>query len=664
MAEPQVAPYGAWASPITTDLITAGRVALELPMVDGGDIYWLEGRATNQGRVTLVRRTNEGQVDDITGTDFNVRTRVHEYGGGAYTVADGIAYCSNFDDNRVYHIPVKNVAAQGEQRFAPTDSKPDAAPQPLTSDSALRYADLLLDRQRGRLICVREDHRDESHEAINTIVSLPLTSEGEGQVLLSGNDFYSSPRLSPDGARFAWLTWNHPNMPWDGNELWVGEVAADGSIANPRLVAGGESESIFQPEWSPDGNLYFVSDRSGWWNIYRRTNRGDKPVAVMAAEFGKPQWVFGMATYGFASATEIICVVSQNGSDQLMRLDTRNGQLAAIALPYTSISSPVVAGGRVLFIGAGPQRAAELVSLDLASGQLEILRHSSTVKVDPGYLSVPQPIEFPTENGLTAHALFYPPYNRDYTAPAGELPPLVVRSHGGPTSAASSAFNLNIQYFTSRGLAVLDVNYGGSAGYGREYRQRLEGQWGVVDVDDCVNGARYLVEHGLADGNRLAITGGSAGGYTTLCAVTFRDTFKAGASLFGIGDLETFVHDTHKFESRYLERLVGPYPAQRDIYRQRSAINYPERISCPLIIFQGLDDKVVPPNQAETMVAALKAKGLPYAYVAYEGEGHGFRRAANIKHALESELYFYSRVLGFPLADPIEPVKIEGLGDN
>ncbi len=644
MAKAQVAPYGAWASPITTDLIVAGQVGLGGPLVDGAAIYWLEGRAVNKGKSTLVRRAADGQIGDVTDPDFNVRTRVHEYGGGAYAVADGVAYCSNFDDNHIYRLTA------------------NAKPVPLTSDSALRYADLLVDRQRGRLICVREDHRNEGQEAINTMVSLPLDgSSSDGQVLLSGNDFYSSPRLSPDGTQFSWLTWNHPNMPWDGSELWVGDVADDGSIVNPKLVAGGEGESIVQPEWSPDGTLYFVSDRNGWWNIYLRVDGSDKALAQMAAEFAKPQWTFGQTNYAFASAGEVICIVSQNGSDRLMRLDTQIGKLTPIATPYSSIGGLVVANGKALMLGGAPTRGWELASLDLASGQLETIRRSSNVELDPDFLSVAQPIEFPTENGLTAHALFYPPTNRAYTAPAGDLPPLVVHSHGGPTGAAGSALNLGIQYFTSRGLAYLDVNYGGSTGYGRAYRQRLEEQWGVVDVDDCVNGARYLVQRGLVDGNRLAITGGSAGGYTTLCAVTFRDTFKAGASHFGIGDLETFVTDTHKFESRYVERLVGRYPEQIERYRERSAIHFPERISCPLIIFQGLDDKVVPPNQAQTMVAALKANGLPHAYLAYEGEGHGFRRAENIKQALESELYFYSRILGFSLADAVAPVEIAGM---
>ncbi len=643
MAKAQVAPYGAWASPITTDLIVAGQVGLGGPMIDGGSFYWLEGRAVNKGRSTLVRHAADGQVDDVTDSDFNVRTRVHEYGGGSYTVADGVAYCSNFDDNHIYRLAA------------------NAKPEPLTSDSSLRYADLIVDCKRGRLICVREDHRNEGQEAINTMVSLPLDGNSDGQVLLSGNDFYSSPRLSPDGSRFAWLTWNHPNMPWDGTELWVGELAADGSIINPKLVAGGEGESIVQPEWAADGTLYFISDRNGWWNIYQRVDGSDKPLVMMQAEFAKPQWSFGQSNYAFASADEIICIVSQNGIDRLMRLDTHNGQLTSITTPYTSIGGLIVEGGKALMVGGAPTRGWELASLDLANSHLETIRRSSNVQLDPDYISVAQPIEFPTENGLTAHALFYPPTNRDYAAPAGELPPLVVHSHGGPTGAAISALNLGIQYYTSRGLAYLDVNYGGSTGYGRAYRQRLEEQWGVVDVDDCVNGARYLVQRELVDGNRLAITGGSAGGYTTLCAVTFRDTFKAGASHFGIGDLETFVNDTHKFESRYVERLVGRYPEQIERYRERSAIHFPERISCPLIIFQGLDDKIVPPNQAQTMVAALKEKGLPHAYLAYEGEGHGFRRAENIKHALESELYFYSRIFGFTLADAVTPVEIAGM---
>jgi dipeptidyl aminopeptidase/acylaminoacyl peptidase len=643
MPEPKAAPYGSWKSPITSDLIVSETIGLGEIRLDGEDIYWTEMRPSESGRYVIARRTPDGRITDVTPPLFNARTRVHEYGGGAGTVADGTIYFSNFADQRLYR------------------HDPNSAPRALTPDKDLRYADGVIDRRRNRMICVREDHTSAGREAVTTLVSLDLENGGEGQALVSGHDFYSSPRLSPDGSRLAWLAWNHPNMPWDGTELWIGEINADGSLGRTERVAGGVDESIFQPEWSPDGALYFVSDRTGWWNLYRRGDGRIEPLCEMEAEVGKPQWSFGASTYAIESAARLICTYNERGTWRLASLDTTTCRLEPIEVSYTEINSLRAAPGRALFIGGSPTEPASVVQLDLDTRQIDVLRRSSNGTIDPGYLSIPQAIEFPTENGLTAHGFFYAPKNRDYTALPGERPPLLVKSHGGPTAATSTTLNLGIQYWTSRGIAVLDVNYGGSTGYGRAYRERLNGRWGIVDVDDCVNGARYLVERGLVDGNRLAIDGGSAGGYTTLCALTFRDIFKAGASYYGVSDLEALTEDTHKFESRYSDRLVGPYPQRRDLYYQRSPINFTDRLSCPVILLQGLEDKIVPPNQAELMVAALRAKGLPVAYLPFEGEQHGFRRAENIKRALDAELYFYSKIFGFELADPVEPVPIENL---
>jgi len=644
MSGPIVAPYGAWRSPITADLIVAGTVRLGQIALDGADVYWNEGRPTEGGRNVIVRRTPDGRTADVTPAPFNARTRVHEYGGGEYLVHDGVVYFANFADQRLYR----------QER--------GAAPQPITPAAALRYADAVMDAPRGRLICVREDHTAADREAINALVGVRAGGdEGGGQVLVSGADFYASPRLSPDGRRLAWLAWNHPNMPWDGCELWVADVQPDGALAGATLVAGGPAESIFQPEWSADGTLHFVSDRTGWWNLYRWRDGRVEPLCEMAAEFGLPQWVFGMSTYAFIAADRIACAYTQGGVWHLALLDTTTKAFTPLDLPYTEIGGVRGGNGCAVFTAASPTAAAAIVRLDLSTGQIEVLRRSSQVTVDAGYLSVPQPIEFPTEGGLTAHALYYPPTNRDYRAPEGERPPLLVLSHGGPTGATSSALSLGLQFWTSRGFAVVDVNYGGSTGYGRAYRERLNGRWGIVDVDDCVNAARYLAGRGLADANRLAIRGGSAGGYTTLAALTFRDVFKAGASHFGVSDLEALATDTHKFESRYLDRLVGPYPERRDLYVARSPIHFTERLATPLILFQGLEDRVVPPDQAEKMFAAVKAKGLPVAYVPFAGEQHGFRKAENIKRALEAELYFYARIFGFEPADEIEPVPIENL---
>ena len=647
MTEPRVAPYGSWKSPITSDLIVAGTVGLGQIALDGPDVYWVEQRPFEGGRNVVVRRTPDGRTADVTPPPFNARTRVHEYGGGAFAVADGVVCFASYDDQRLYR------------------QDPGQAPWPITPAAELRYADGVVDRRRGRMVCVREDHTVPEREAVNALVSLDLDGRDDAQVLASGYDFYSSPRLSPDGSRLAWLAWRHPNMPWDGAELWVGELTADGTIASVTLVAGGATggneESIFQPEWSPDGILYFVSDRTGWWNLYRWLDGRVEPLCPMAAEFGRPQWVFGLSTYAFESASRIVCTYAEQGTWRLATLDTATLRLTPLDLPYTEVREVRALPGRAVLGVGSPTESSSIVALDLATGRVEYLRRSSEVAVDAGYLSVPQAVEFPTEHGLTAHALYYAPRNRDYEAPAGELPPLLVKSHGGPTSATSTTLRLEIQYWTSRGIAVLDVNYGGSTGYGRAYRQRLNGQWGIVDVDDCVNGARYLVERGEVDGNRLCISGGSAGGYTTLAALTFRRTFKAGASYYGVSDLEALAKDTHKFESRYLDSMVGPYPARRDLYVARSPISHVDQLACPVVFFQGLEDKVVPPDQAERMVEALRAKGLPVAYVAFEGEQHGFRRAEHIKRSLDGELYFYSKVFGFELAEPIEPLPIENL---
>jgi dipeptidyl aminopeptidase/acylaminoacyl peptidase len=642
MVQKKIAPYGSWKSPITADVVAAGEVGLEQVRLDGDDVYWIERRSQEGGRKVIVRCSSDRHVTNITPVGFNARTRVHEYGGGDYAVLGRMIIFSNFADQRLYL-----------QRLGPE-------PRPLTPAADLRYADGVINRDRKLLFCVREDHTGQS-EAINTLVSIDLMEGGAGRVLVSGNDFYSSPRLSPDGSHLAWLTWNHPNMPWDGTELWVGTLSEDGWVREVTHVAGGVNESIFQPEWSPEGTLYFVSDRTGWWNLYRWWNNKIEPLYPMDAEFGQPQWVFASSLYGFASERRIVCRYIKDGRDHLAILDTVTRALDETELSFTAISQVCAAGDRVVFIGSSSTEPTSIVSLDLMTKKVEVLRRSRETDVDAGYLANPRAIEFPTESGLTAHGYFYPPQNRDYAGPADEKPPLLIMSHGGPTSASSASLKYAIQYWTSRGIAVLDVNYGGSSGYGRLYRQRLKGKWGIVDVDDCVNGARYLVAHGDVDGNRLAIRGGSAGGYTTLCALTFRNVFKAGASHYGISDLEALARDTHKFESRYLDSLIGPYPERRDLYLERSPIHFTERLNCPMILFQGLEDKVVPPNQAERMVEAVRAKNLPVAYLTFEGEQHGFRKAENIKRVLEAELYFYSKVFGFEVADPIEPVKIQNI---
>ncbi|MDQ6879851.1 MAG: S9 family peptidase [Candidatus Dormibacteraeota bacterium] len=637
-----IAPYGAWASTITIDVLLNGAVVLKrsMPRWDGDDLYWTELRPTEAGRLVIVRRSG-GAVTDVTPEGYNARTRVHEYGGGQYAVSGGTVWFTNFSDQRLYR----------QER--------DADPVPITPDADIRHADLLVDPSRGRIFSVREDHSTGAAEPVNTLVAVDWQGRREAVTVAEGNDFYSSPRLSPGGDRLAWLTWNHPNMPWDGTELWVGELDTEGRVKSARQVAGGRSESIYQPEWSPAGELYFVSDRNDWWNLYRIRGETEDPVCRRAAEFGAPQWNFGMTSYAFLDGAEIVCLYSETGGTKLGRVDTREGTIKQIDLLYTSLSNLVLSARRVAMVAASPTLSERILVVDVDTAVQEVVKVSNPARIDPGYLSTPQAIEFPTEGGLTAHALYYPPKNKDYEAPPHERTPMVVHCHGGPTDSVSSSFNLEYQYWTSRGFAIVDVNYGGSSGYGRSYRQRLNGSWGVVDVDDCINAARYLVERDVVDAERLAISGGSAGGFTTLVALTKRDFFNAGASHFGIGDLVTFVKETHKFESRYLDTLIGPYPEREDLYRDRSAVNFADNLNCPVILFQGLEDKVVPPSQAEEFVAVCEKKNLPYAYLPFEAEQHGFRQEKNIRRSIEGELNFYSRIFGFVTADDIEPVDIK-----
>ena len=637
-----IARYGEWESPVTAAALSAASVRFGDVALDGADVWWVEGRPAEKGRNVLVRRTPDGNIADITPPPFDVRTRVHEYGGGAFTVVRGEVWFAHFGDDRLYH------------------QAPGTQPEPLTRAGPWRYADIALDAERGRLVCVREDHADPNREPLNELVAVDCAS-GAVTVLASGHDFYSNPRPSPDGRRLAWLTWDHPNMPWDGTELWVATLDADGSMLEPERVAGGRHESVFQPEWGPDGNLYLVTDPEGWWNLYCHDGMRLSCLCRTNLEFGRPQWQFGQTTYGIESDQRILCAFADAGVWRLGTIRQATGQLEVIPTEFTDISSVAVGSGCVAMIAASPWQASAVVLLEPDTGEVKVLRGSASLALAEEYISPPEPIEFPTGAGQHAHGFWYAPRNPRFRAPDGEHPPLVVIGHGGPTAATTPSFSLATQYWTTRGFAVLDVNYRGSTGYGRAYRELLRGLWGIADVEDCVNGAMHLVSLRRADENRLAIRGGSAGGFTALAALTFYDAFKAGASYYGIGDLEALARDTHKFESRYLDSLVGPYPERKDLYEARSPIHNVERLACPVIFFQGLEDKVVPPNQAEAMVEALRSKGLPVAYIAFAGEQHGFRRAETIIRAREAELYFYGKVFGFKPADEIEPVPIENL---
>lgn len=645
MAKQIKAHYGSWKSPIVSDLIVSKTTRLLEPTIIGDELYWLEMRPEEQGRYVLVRRDIDGKSYDAIPSNFNARSLVHEYGGGSYVSEFGIVFFINFSDQRIYCIDEdKEIRA-------------------VTPPTAYRYADLIIDSKNNQLICVREDHTCMKREPVNTLAKVSLHDAADNQIsiLTQGSDFYSSPRLSPNCTKLAWISWNHPNMPWDGSELWVAELKADATLGEPTLIAGGTSESILQPEWSPNGTLYFISDRSGWWNLYRWCHNHVESVVTMQAEFGAPPWMFGYSTYSFESVNRIICTYQMTGINRLASIDPSTGRLDEIETPFSSISYLRSAAGKTIFVGATPTEFASIIELDLNTFKHTVLRSSSSAHIEAGYVSIPKEIEFSTKNNLESYAFFYPPKNQDYNVFRDERPPLLVISHGGPTAASDIALKLEIQYWTSRGIAILDVNYGGSSGYGREYRKRLEFNWGTVDVNDCINGTLYLIENNLVDKDRIAIRGGSAGGFTTLTALARSNVFKAGASYYGVSDLESLAKETHKFESRYLERLIGPYPQRRDLYQNLSPINNLDDFSCPIIFFQGLEDEIVPPNQTLKMVEALHSRGIPVAYLCFQGEQHGFRSAENIKKALEAELYFYSRVFGLDLAESLPSIDIENL---
>ncbi|MGI8700169.1 MAG: S9 family peptidase [Nocardioidaceae bacterium] len=657
---PVEAPYGSWHSPVTAASLTSGTVGLSEPRIDGADSYWLESRASEGGRVTVVRRTHDGEPQDVTSAPFNVRSRVHEYGGGAYDVAGGVLVFCSFDDRRVYRV---DLGPQG-----PTD------PRPITPAGDLRYGDLRLDRSRNAVFAVCEDHGSEGPEPANRLVRLDLDGSNDdgGTVLVDGHDFVSSPAPSPDGRWFAWIQWDHPNMPWDGSELCVAEMLSDGRLSGTRVVAGGPRESVSQPGWAPDGRLVLVCDRTGWWNLYAANvaDVADLDQGLVALwsgdnEFAGAQWGLGMSSYGISASGALLCSWLDEGYARLAMLDLGSGArtpLDSDVTEVTAVDAVCVAGEQALLTVGYADRPATLVRIDLtAPADVAVVRSSATTQLDPELVSRCEPVTWRGHGGDDVHGFYLPPRNPAFTAPDGELPPLLVMSHGGPTGMTRPAFDLRLQYWTTRGFAVLDVNYGGSSGYGRAYRERLRDRWGEVDVDDCTLGALQMAETGRADPHRLAIRGGSAGGYTTLAALTFRDVFHAGASLYGVGDLEALARETHKFESRYLDGLVGPYPEARETYLERSPVHHVDQLRCPLILLQGSEDRVVPPNQAETMAAALRTRGLPVALLMFEGEGHGFRKAESVIRATEAEAYFYARVFGFELADAVEPVEIENL---
>jgi dipeptidyl aminopeptidase/acylaminoacyl peptidase len=623
------APYGTWRSPISAARVAAASVGLGGLAVDGDAIYWLEGRPAEGGRAVLVRWRADTGAADVTPPPWNVRTRVHEYGGGSFAVAGGIVVCSHLPDQRLYRVDGAGT------------------PRPLTPEGPWRFADGVVDPRRRLLFCVGEEHGG-GPEPENCLVRVDVEHGGTPMVIARGYDFYAAPRLSADGRTLAWIAWRHPQMPWDGTELWVAGVDATGSLVDPRLVAGGRDESVVDPAWTPDGTLHFVSDRTGWWNLYRAGADGVRALCPADAEFARPPWVLGLSHHCILEDGTVLCTFSRSGVWRLGRCDPRTGRLGPLDTPYTEIAFLRAAPGGAVFVGASPFAPPAIVRLDTRRAAWTEIRSPTEGALDPAFVSVPEAFACPSAGGRVTHGLHYRPANRDYTAPAGSRPPCIVRVHGGPTASASAALDPAIQFWTSRGFAVLDVDYAGSSGHGRAYRRLLYGAWGVADVEDCVAAARFAVTKGWADPGRLIVRGSSAGGFTVLCALAFHDVFAAGASYYGIGDLEALRRETHKFESHYDQSLIGPYPERRDLYLARSPLHAADAIRRPVIFFQGLDDRVVPPGQAEAMAAALRGRGVEVAHFTFPGEGHGFRRAETIVAALEREIAFYRETLALP----------------
>ena len=646
-------PYGAWTSPITSQSITAGSVGLSTPAVDSsGDLLWLESRPQEGGRIVLCKydpshpdKTERNGID-VTPKDSNVRTRVHEYGGASYTLdtSDNTLYYSEFTTQRLMKMSLES----------------NEEPTPLTPEgNAFRFADGVCDTSRNRLIMVREDHtKPEPVNVVNEVVAVDTTS-GEMTVLATGNDFYAAPRISPDGSKLAYITWNHPNMPWDSTKLYVVDLNNEEYEADTEshdLVAGEDDDtSVIQPKWHPrSGELYYISDTSGYYNLYRQGLQ--QSILPMDVDFGgkAPGWMLGQEGYGFLNNGDIQAVISKDGSSRLLVADVSGdgpandlkdfGMNDGLPMMFGNVVPSTTNDKELYFVGGSPSTPTSIYKWSLSSKDAATqLACSSTLTFPDEVISAPKQIEFPTTLG-TAFGYYYPPCNGNFDCTTEDAPPLLVKAHGGPTACTGTAFNAGIQYWTSRGFAILDVDYGGSTGYGRDYRRRLRGAWGIVDIDDVCAGAQYLVSQGLADAKRLCIDGGSAGGYTTLGALAFRNVFTAGTSLYGVADLTALAGDTHKFESRYLDGLVGRYPEDEEIYKKRSPIESVDTLSCPILLLQGDEDEIVPPNQAEMMHEALLKKGIPTCLKMYKGEQHGFRKAENIEDALDSELSFYRQV--------------------
>ena len=646
----QIKPYGSWSSPLSAEILAAKGNRFGHMCVDGTSLYWLESRADENGRGVIVKCDSNCELSEVLPKNISVRSKVHEYGSGDYTVDDDTIYFCDADDQCVYRY-------DGELIQLTPKEKEEA-----------RYADFIISPDKNYLICVRERHCET--KVVNDLVCLSLVEKEEStgfaklSILHSGFDFYSFPRLTKQGHRFCWTCWNQPDMPWDAAELWVADFHSDGTIDAAHKVAGGGGRevqySVYQPTWSEDGILHYISDASGWTNLYSCRDGVLNALTPIDREFGIPQWVLASSTYSITKDNQIYAVYIQDGKQQLCHIDEETGHIEPIALPYRYFGDHLLSAGDYLcFRAAGPATQEAIYAFNTKTQEIKALSNKQNFPIAVEELSIASAIKFESADQRISHAFYYKPNNTNYEAPKGAKPPLIVMSHGGPTGMTNNSLDPSIQFWTNRGFAVVDVNYTGSTGYGKKYRDALNGQWGILDVEDCIAAANYLVEEGLADKNSLLIRGGSAGGYTTLCALTFYNVFAAGMSRYGVADLESLASDSHKFEARYLDGLVGKYPDDKAIYRERSPIYHTDKLSCPILILQGEDDKVVPPNQAEMMVEALKEKNIPYAYRLYKGEGHGFRRAETIIDAFNSELSFYRQVLKIDDENDDYQLKIE-----